>query len=317
MFREYIWEADGHRARQVERADDRDARDLDGLARLGVLAVPARLCREVDDHARAISAHRLARQQDGRRPPGMSAVVMTPSASAAAAATSSCSRRCWLRKCRRVPALGLLARDLELEERRAEALDLLAGGRADVECGDNGAEPARGGDSLEARDSALESEHPRRRDRARCRGQHRKNLPSDAATRSTAQPATVLWEDSASMDCERVILGTASSENPVTRSARARANSGSVNGCRRPTSTAPSERSATSSSRALGPCRRRRRRARPPRWRSRRPLRASSENVADPRARFDDDLDARLGQPADAVGHERRARSAGAAPRNA
>ena len=69
----------------------------------------------------------------------------------------------------RVSARALGAFDVELEERRAEALDLLLHDRADVESRDDRAEPAGGRDRLEPGDAGAEDEHLRRRDRCRPR----------------------------------------------------------------------------------------------------------------------------------------------------
>ena len=77
------------------------------------------------------------------------------------------------RQLARVAALGLRARDAEVEPVRAEALDLLAHDRADVEAGDDGAEPARGRERLQARDARADHEHLRRRDGPGRGHQHR------------------------------------------------------------------------------------------------------------------------------------------------
>ena len=74
----------------------------------------------------------------------------------------------------RVAALGLLADDAEVEEAGAEALDLLAHHRPDVEAGHDRAEPARGRDRLKPRDPGAEHEHLRRRHGPGRRHQHRK-----------------------------------------------------------------------------------------------------------------------------------------------
>ena len=167
-----------HRARQVERADDRDARDLDGLARLvSSQFPPASAARSTTTEPRRL-AHRLARQQDGRRPPGMSAVVMTPSASAAAAAATSPARAgAGLRWSPPRTRPRSPARDLELEERRrAEALDLLAGGRADVECGDKRRRACARWRFLGGPRLAPSGTSTRAGVIVRCRGPHRKEL---------------------------------------------------------------------------------------------------------------------------------------------
>ena len=77
------------------------------------------------------------------------------------------------RQLARVAALRLGAGDAEVEPVRAEALDLLADDGAHVEAGDDGAEPARGRDRLQARDACADDEHLRRRDRARRGHEHR------------------------------------------------------------------------------------------------------------------------------------------------
>ena len=77
----------------------------------------------------------------------------------------------------------LLALDAEVEERRAEALDLLAHRRADVEAGDDGAEPSRRRDRLQAGDAGAEHEHLRGRDRPG-RGHQEREEPRQAVGRS-------------------------------------------------------------------------------------------------------------------------------------
>ena len=72
-----------------------------------------------------------------------------------------------------VAALGLLADDAEVEERRAERAHLLGDRRTDVEARDDGAQAARRRDRLEAGDARAEHERARRRDRARGGRQHR------------------------------------------------------------------------------------------------------------------------------------------------
>jgi hypothetical protein len=68
----------------------------------------------------------------------------------------------------------LVGRDLD--ELRAEALDLLLDDLADVEGLDDRAEAARGRDRLQAGDAGAEHEHARRRDRARGGHHHREQL---------------------------------------------------------------------------------------------------------------------------------------------
>ena len=76
----------------------------------------------------------------------------------------------------RVAALGLLAADAEVEERRAERLHLLLHDGAHVEPGDDGAEAAGGGERLEPGDARAEHEHLRGRNRPGRGRQHREEL---------------------------------------------------------------------------------------------------------------------------------------------
>ena len=72
-------------------------------------------------------------------------------------------------------ALALLA-ELDLEEFRTEALDLLLHDRPGIERLDHRAEPAGRRDGLQARDAGSEHEDARRGDRPRGRGQHGEEL---------------------------------------------------------------------------------------------------------------------------------------------
>ena len=80
------------------------------------------------------------------------------------------------RELARVAALGLLAADAQVEERRAERLDLLGHRRADVEGGHDGAEPSRRCDRLQAGDARAEHENARRGDGPGRGHQHREQL---------------------------------------------------------------------------------------------------------------------------------------------
>src|SRR5205823_7995718 len=71
----------------------------------------------------------------------------------------------FFRELLRVPAFRFLADDAEVEPVRAEALDLLSHDWTHVEAGDDGPEPARGRDRLEAGNPCAEDEHLRGRDR--------------------------------------------------------------------------------------------------------------------------------------------------------
>ena len=100
----------------------------------------------------------------GPRRPGTAAVVITTSNSEIRASSACCWRLHLLgRELAGVAALGLRAGDAEVEEVRAEALDLLFHRGADVEAGDDGAEAARGRDRLQAGDAGADHEHLRRR----------------------------------------------------------------------------------------------------------------------------------------------------------
>ena len=76
----------------------------------------------------------------------------------------------------RVAALGLLADDAQLEELRAEALDLFLDHGPDVEAGDDGAEAPRGRDRLQPGDSRPDDQHLGGDDGARRGDEHRQEL---------------------------------------------------------------------------------------------------------------------------------------------
>ena len=167
-----------HRARQVELADDGDAALDDGLPGLRELAVPARLGGEVDDHgAGPHPARRVGGDEDRRLPPGdergrdhrvrLGDVVGDQLLLALMLVVGERDR---------VAALAFRALDVELEERGAEALHLLLHCRPHVEGRDDGAEPPRGCDRLQAGDARSENEDARGRDRPRRGGQHRHEL---------------------------------------------------------------------------------------------------------------------------------------------
>ncbi len=76
----------------------------------------------------------------------------------------------------RVAAGGRRVFGLDLDELRAEALDLLLDDLAHVERLDDGAEPARGADGLQAGDAGAEHEDARGRDRPGRGHEHREEL---------------------------------------------------------------------------------------------------------------------------------------------
>ena len=135
-----------HRRRRVARADDRHALAHGGLAR----ARSARSCRPPRRPGRRSPSrgHRgrpsSAVTRRGAARPGTSAVVMTTSeAGDVLGQQLLLPARRLLGELLRVAALALAALgQLDLEERRAEALDLLAHGGPDVERADR---PRRGG----------------------------------------------------------------------------------------------------------------------------------------------------------------------------
>ena len=116
----------------------------DDLARPRQLAVAARLGGEVDDHrAGPHAAHRRRRDQPRRGAAGDRAVVITTSEPAMRSSSCLLLLRLLLRRqLARVAALGLLAGHAEVDELRAEALDLLPHDRPHVEAGHDRAEPA-------------------------------------------------------------------------------------------------------------------------------------------------------------------------------
>ncbi len=93
----------------------------------------------------------------------------------------SADERCLFRLVFRRHFLGIAAGGLGVleflvldgKEFRAEALDLLLGGRTHVGGGDDGAEPAGGGDRLQAGDAGAHDEYLGRRHRAGRRHHHR------------------------------------------------------------------------------------------------------------------------------------------------
>ena len=144
-----------HHRRQVREADDRDAL-ADGLdAGLRELAVAAGLGGEIDDAA--AGAH--VRDGGGGDQPRSGAAGDQRRRDHDVEVGQPLLERRLLgrlllgRELLRVAALGLLALHAELEEPGAERLDLLLHRRAHVERGDDGAEPPRGRDRLQARDA--------------------------------------------------------------------------------------------------------------------------------------------------------------------
>jgi hypothetical protein len=81
-----------------------------------------------------------------------------------------------VRELRRIAAGRLLGANTELQERRADGLDLLLHRRPDVERRHDRAETPRGRDRLEAGDTGAEHEDARRRDRPRRGHQEGKQL---------------------------------------------------------------------------------------------------------------------------------------------
>ena len=109
--------------------------------------------------------------------PGTSAVVITASKSG----IRSSSAACWLAcssdgELPRVAAGRLLAADAEVEEGRAEALDLLLHHGPHVERRHDRAQPPRGRDRLQAGHAGAEDEHLRRGHGAGGRHQEREEL---------------------------------------------------------------------------------------------------------------------------------------------
>ena len=149
-----------HRERQIERADDRHAVLLDVCRARSARSCrpPRRRGRRSPSPARMLARPR--RDQPGAGRPGIRAVVITTSGSRdgrrAAPARAGAPRR----ELPRVAAgrLGVRA-EVELEEPRAERLDLLLHRGPDVEGCHDGAEPPRRRDRLQARDAGAEHQH--------------------------------------------------------------------------------------------------------------------------------------------------------------
>ena len=101
--------------------------------------------------------------------------MITTSTLPIASAISSCWRCCCSGVSSRAypPAPSRSPPEIELEELRAQRLDLLLDRRADVEPLHDRAEPPRGRDRLQPRHAGAEHEHRRRPDRPRRGHQHR------------------------------------------------------------------------------------------------------------------------------------------------
>src|ERR1700736_4278167 len=72
--------------------------------------------------------------------------------------------------------LRVLGFDGQLDEARAQALDLFLYGGAQIVCGNYGAKTTRGGDGLQPCDSAAQNQYPRRSDGTGSGGHHRENF---------------------------------------------------------------------------------------------------------------------------------------------
>ena len=180
VFRVELRGRDRHQARQVARADDFDAVLDDRLAGLRQLAVAAGLGGEVDDHrARLHAAHRVGGDQERRRAArdrggGDDDVLFVRVLGERVAHL----RVLLVGERARVAALALRVGDeVEFQRPAAERGDLLPGGAADVEAGDDRAEALRRGDRLQPGDAGAQDQHFGRRHGARGGGHH----PEEAA----------------------------------------------------------------------------------------------------------------------------------------
>ena len=175
VFRVELRGGDRHQARQVARADHFDAVLDHRLPRHGQLAVAAGLGGEVDDHrARLHAAHRVGGDQQRRRAArdrggGDDDVLFLRVLGERVAHL----RVLLVGERAGVAALALRVGDeVEFQRATAERGDLLPGGAADVEAGDDRAEALRRGDRLQAGDAGAEDEDFGRRHGARGGGHH-------------------------------------------------------------------------------------------------------------------------------------------------
>ena len=166
----------GHVAGQVLRRDDLDAVLDHGLAALGQLGVTARVAREVDDHrARRHVAHALGGHQDRRLAPGdlrrgddhvlLGGVLVQGVADLLVLLLGQRAG---------VAALVLgVGDEVELQRAPTQRRDLLPGGAADVEAGDDRPQALGGRDRLQAGDARAQHQDLGRGDGSRRRGHHR------------------------------------------------------------------------------------------------------------------------------------------------
>ncbi len=171
---------DRHLAGEVARADHFDAVLDHGLPRLGQLAVAAGLGGEVDDHrAGRHPAHRVGGDQQRRRATGDRGGGDDDVLFGGVLGEGVAHLRVLLVGQRPgVAALALgVGDEVEFQRAAAERGDLLPGGAADVEAGDDRAQPLGGGDGLQAGDAGAEHEHLGRRHGAGGGGHH----PEEAA----------------------------------------------------------------------------------------------------------------------------------------
>ena len=165
----------GKPAGEIEIAHDRDTLVHHDLARLRQRAVAAALDREIDDHrARLHRLDHLLRDQHRRRPAGDEG---RGDDDVLALDVLGDERRLLGlvlgRQFPRIAAGGRRIRHIGEDEFGAEALHLLFRRLAHVGRRDDGAEPARRGDGLEAGDADAHDEHLGRRHGARRRHHHR------------------------------------------------------------------------------------------------------------------------------------------------
>jgi hypothetical protein len=207
-----------HRRREVGLTDDRDAPLDDGLPGLRQLDIPTGLGGEVDDHgprphrARCGSRHEHGRRLSGDergRDDGVRLGHVAGDQLLLALVLVLGQRHC-------VAADPLRALDVELEERRAEALDLLLDDRPHIEGRHDGSQAAGGRDRLEAGDAGSEDEDASRCNRPGGRRQHRKEL---AQVRGGEQHCLVSGDGALRRECIHR-LGARDSRDRVHREGR-------------------------------------------------------------------------------------------------
>ncbi len=170
---------EGNRARQVHRADDRHAVDVDHLARLREVAVAAALRRHVDQHGARLHAVHHVRRDDAWRGATRNLRGRDDQVLRGHVGSEGGQRLgLFLRRLLARVAAGCFGVRLGLgaDERCAEREHLLACCRAHVVARDHRAETARGGDGHQPGHAGADDEGLGRRNVARGGREHRQQL---------------------------------------------------------------------------------------------------------------------------------------------